>query len=147
MKPYLETDAELIASCRSGQSWTRHNTTIMDLCNRLEQRAGEIEYARLAIHCLIKLLPEITPPETKPHMALHEKRDDNPELTKLLAEARRAYDAMTPEEKEEMHREQAKSWARSCKEKGEEKSAPGILKWRGAFGLDQHGSVPGDDWE
>lgn len=36
-----------------------------------------------------------------------------PELEKLLAEAKRRVDAMSPEEKDAMYRKQAEGWARS----------------------------------
>lgn len=36
-----------------------------------------------------------------------------PELEELLKQAKKKWDAMTPEQREEMLREQAKSWARA----------------------------------
>lgn len=38
---------------------------------------------------------------------------DNPELSELLRKAKAAVDAMTPEQRTEMLRKQAESWARS----------------------------------
>lgn len=35
---------------------------------------------------------------------------DRPELTELLAKSRAIYEAMTPEQKREMHRAQRESW-------------------------------------
>lgn len=35
---------------------------------------------------------------------------DHPELTALLAKAKAAYEAMTPEQKREMHKAQRRSW-------------------------------------
>lgn len=37
----------------------------------------------------------------------------SPELTELLRKARIAVDAMTPEQREEMHRNQRESWVRA----------------------------------
>lgn len=38
---------------------------------------------------------------------------DNPELSELLRKAKASVDAMTPEQRAEMLRKQAESWARS----------------------------------
>lgn len=70
-----------------------------------------------------QLLEEISTSLKRIASALAPKQDDTrrqavlglePKLEALLAKARAAYEAMTPEEQHEMHRLQAESYGRSC---------------------------------
>jgi hypothetical protein len=76
---------------------------------------------------------------------------DRPELTALIQQSIASYNAMTPAQKDEMHKAQAASWARGNialdrMERDEARTTPArdLTKWRGAF---RSGEEPGEGWE